>query len=44
MQVKSRNQTEEHVEWPLWEFIWRRINKTTLWRAFISVLTDVHDK
>lgn len=38
MQIKPRNRVKGSIDEHLWEFIWRKINKDTLWDSFIHAL------
>jgi transposase-like protein len=41
MQIKPRNRTKGEIEYHLWEFIWRKVNRNGLWSAFLKSLRDV---
>lgn len=41
MQIKPRNRTKDEIEYHLWEFIWRKVNRNVLWSAFMKSLRDV---
>jgi hypothetical protein len=41
MTICARRRSRDVVEGCLWEFIWRRKNKPSLWTGFLTALKDV---
>jgi transposase-like protein len=42
MNIKPKNRTEKELGDHLFEFIWRRQNRSNLWESFIAALREVH--